>query len=322
MRPTLPRWISVGIALACITVATDARQVSEPGSGQNLAAFEGLYDYHGDSTLFIVAGDDRLVAIIGDAKYPLRATGVDAFVNPGGDPIPFLRDADGRVVAFKEGDQTYRRRSAFVPPEARGNCSSRDRGAMDARSRTTMSGLPNSVMAFGPRGRTRHASREDCGAARERRHRRHLSGCPFDLDLPQGRVDAGRILLWLRPATAAPDALAHQERDLSVRGSWPSTEDCSAPTSLSLRFSATAAYANPDPRKARVTLIDLLSNQSGFACDDHDGGSPGNEVKLYETADWAKAFVDLPMVADPGTVGRYCSGGILAAGRISRARCR
>jgi CubicO group peptidase (beta-lactamase class C family) len=77
-----------------------------------------------------------------------------------------------------------------------------------------------------------------------------------------------------------------------------------------------AAYKNPDERKARVTVTDLLSNQSGFACNDHDPDSPGNEVKLYETPDWAKAFVDLPMVADPGTVGRYCSGGIITTGRI------
>src|SRR5262249_6808850 len=40
------------------------------------------------------------------------------------------------------------------------------------------------------------------------------------------------------------------------------------------------------------------------------------ETKLYETADWAKAFVDLPLVADPGTVGRYCSGGFFTAGHI------
>ena len=77
-----------------------------------------------------------------------------------------------------------------------------------------------------------------------------------------------------------------------------------------------SAYRNPDPRKAKVTLLDLLSNQSGFACNDHDSDSPGNELKIYPTRDWPKAFVDLPMVADPGTVGRYCSAGFFAAGRI------
>jgi CubicO group peptidase (beta-lactamase class C family) len=77
-----------------------------------------------------------------------------------------------------------------------------------------------------------------------------------------------------------------------------------------------ASYANPDPRKARITLLDLLSNQSGLACDDRDGSSPGNEVKLYESDDWPRALVDLPMIADPGTVGRYCSGGFFTVGRI------
>jgi CubicO group peptidase (beta-lactamase class C family) len=76
------------------------------------------------------------------------------------------------------------------------------------------------------------------------------------------------------------------------------------------------AYQNPDPRKATVTLTDLLSHRSGLACDDRDADSPGNEVKLYETPDWAKAFVDLPMVADRGAVARSCSGGIITAGRI------
>jgi CubicO group peptidase (beta-lactamase class C family) len=37
---------------------------------------------------------------------------------------------------------------------------------------------------------------------------------------------------------------------------------------------------------------------------------------LYETEDWPKAFVDLPMAGDPGVVGRYCSGGFFTAGRI------
>jgi CubicO group peptidase (beta-lactamase class C family) len=77
-----------------------------------------------------------------------------------------------------------------------------------------------------------------------------------------------------------------------------------------------ASIANPDPRKERITLTDLLSNQSGLACDDRDGASPGNEVKLYDTGDWAKAFVDLPALAEPGTIGRYCSFGFKAAGRM------
>src|SRR5690606_19334946 len=76
-----------------------------------------------------------------------------------------------------------------------------------------------------------------------------------------------------------------------------------------------ATIANPDPRQERITLLHRLSNPSGLACDDRDAASPGAEVKLYDTDDWPKAFVDLPVLAEPGTVGRYCSFGFMAAGR-------
>jgi CubicO group peptidase (beta-lactamase class C family) len=76
------------------------------------------------------------------------------------------------------------------------------------------------------------------------------------------------------------------------------------------------AAAGSDPRKSRITLTHLLSHSSGLACNDHDGNSPGNEAKLYEQPDWIRAFVQLPMLDEPGHVAHYCSGGILAAGRM------
>ena len=86
------------------------------------------------------------------------------------------------------------------------------------------------------------------------------------------------------------------------------------------------ALANPDPRKARITTLDLLSHRSGLACNDYDGTSPGNEVRLYEAPDWVKAFLDLPMATDPNTVAHYCSGGMfttdLAKARITAIRCQ
>ena len=56
--------------------------------------------------------------------------------------------------------------------------------------------------------------------------------------------------------------------------------------------------------------------RSGLECDDWDGRSPGNESRVYRSADWVKYVLDLPMVEPPGTRGRYCSGNVLVAGRI------
>ena len=89
-----------------------------------------------------------------------------------------------------------------------------------------------------------------------------------------------------------------------------------ARTSPCSRNSPYSEYANPDPRKTRITLGDLLTMRSGLACDDYDGRSPGRETLLYESPDWVKATLDLPVIADPGSTARYCSGGVAVAGRV------
>jgi CubicO group peptidase (beta-lactamase class C family) len=75
-------------------------------------------------------------------------------------------------------------------------------------------------------------------------------------------------------------------------------------------------HANPDPRKTALTFRDLLTMRSGLACDDWNGNSPGNESRVYQSADWVKFVIDLPIADDPGTRGQYCSGNVVVAGRI------
>ena len=68
-------------------------------------------------------------------------------------------------------------------------------------------------------------------------------------------------------------------------------------------------FANPDPRKAQITLAHLMTHTAGFACNDNDDASPGNEDTMQsqrEQPDWWKYTLDLPMAHDPGT--RYAYG--------------
>jgi CubicO group peptidase (beta-lactamase class C family) len=76
------------------------------------------------------------------------------------------------------------------------------------------------------------------------------------------------------------------------------------------------SYANPDPRKASITLNNFLSMSSGLDCNDHSSTSPGRETVLDDLPDWVKATLDLPMINDPGTKGYYCSGGVSVVGRL------
>ncbi|HEY7500521.1 MAG TPA: serine hydrolase [Vicinamibacterales bacterium] len=313
------RRLLFALLLSLAALATPRSQtlpITPPASSMNLAEFEGLYEYRDGSTLYMVAGGGRLLAIIGDGKYPLRPGGPDTFTNGSGDMIPFTRDGSGRVVAFSERGDTFRRRSANVPPDVRALFEPRPRGP-DGKPRayryTPPARLPDGI-------RVAEATAKDFPPDAADR----LVNGVIDGTYP----DVRSILVYHRNALRLEEYFYGFERDRphQMRSLTKSIVSLLAGVAVDRKLLRAnepvldklgyGSYGNPDPRKARITLTDLLSNRSGLACNDHDGASPGNEVKLYEAADWPKAFVDLPMTADPGTVGRYCSGGFFTVGRI------
>lgn len=81
--------------------------------------------------------------------------------------------------------------------------------------------------------------------------------------------------------------------------------------------------AHPDPRKAKITIAQLLTHTTGLTCDDNDDASPGNESLLWSQRaqpDLWKYTLDLAMAHDPGTRYAYCSAGInLVGGALTAA---
>lgn len=319
MQSVLERVFAVVLLFAVAsTVATAQEQTAQlpHPPPRDLAEFEGHYAYRDGGTLFMVASHQHLVAIIGESKYVIRPAGVDTFTNGGGDPIRFLRDSRGRIAAFEEGGDTFGRLSPDVSVTARLLLEPRPAGPEGRPIAYRYE--PPARMQDGIR--TGEAGPESLPRAVAER----LVNGVIDGTYP----DVRSILVHHKGALRLEEYFygydagrTHQMRSLTksvvslLAGAAVDRELLRAdePVLARLGYGITA---NPDPRKTKVTLTDLLSNQSGFACDDHDGASPGNEVKVYEAADWVKAFLDLPMVADPGTVGHYCSAGIITAGRI------
>lgn len=84
-------------------------------------------------------------------------------------------------------------------------------------------------------------------------------------------------------------------------------------------------FANPDPRKVRITLAHLMTHTSGLACDDNAENpiSPGNEDLMQSQRtqpDWWKYTLDLPMAHEPGVRYAYCSGNMnLMGGALTTA---
>jgi CubicO group peptidase (beta-lactamase class C family) len=283
-----------------------------------LGEYEGHYEYRDGLSVYMVAQGEQLVAIIDQSKYLLRRAGPDKFLNPAGDAIPFHRDAGRRVVAFEEYSQRFARLSSDVPKSARMLLQPRAPGpdglpiiyryqAPPRLEDGIEVGQPGPGPGTVPREVAERLVNEviDGRSADVRSllvwHQGRLVieeyFYGFDRDRPHGMRSFSKSVISLLVGAAIDRGLLRDDEPTLARLGLPPPR-------------------NPDPRKSRITVSQLLSNQSGLACNEHDQGSPGSEIRLFETDDWVRTFFDLPMLDDPGTVARYCSGGFFAAGRL------
>jgi CubicO group peptidase (beta-lactamase class C family) len=259
-----------------------------------------------------IVADSELYAILGEAKYKLPAVRADVFKNGGGQEIPFRRDARGRVTGFEEAGVFHARLSDKVKSESAELIRPRPAGTAykyhpprDAHDGIPVGDIAKSELGVATANAIVHGV---------------LDGTWKDVHsmllFHHGRLvmeeyfygyTAARTHEMRSATKSVVSALAGIAID---RGALPGVNE---PVLPHLNYTS---YANPDPRKAKITLSNFLSMSSGLDCNDHSSDSPGRETVIDDMPDWVKATMDLPMIHAPGTQGFYCSGGVAVVGRV------
>ncbi|HYC90212.1 MAG TPA: serine hydrolase [Thermoanaerobaculia bacterium] len=73
-------------------------------------------------------------------------------------------------------------------------------------------------------------------------------------------------------------------------------------------------HGNPDPRKEKITVRNLITMNSMLECNDWNDYSRGNEERMYLIEDWAGFYLDLPIRS--GKDYSYCTSGVFVLGQV------
>jgi CubicO group peptidase (beta-lactamase class C family) len=295
-----------------ITLAGGFKGQQTVASG--LADYVGTYADAPSHTLEIVDGDG-LFAVLDEAEYSLRPSGVDQFTTMIGQTVSFPRDASGKVIGYEQNGAFHPRVSTTITPESAALARPRPKGQdSPADYRYHPPADLHDGIAVGD------IAQSDLGVATASAIVRAI------LDGTYKRVHS--VLLYQRGKLVLEEyfygySAGRTQQLRSATKSVVSTLagiaiDRGALTGVNERvlpLMSYETYDHPDPRKAAMTLDNFLSMSSGLDCNDHSSTSPGRETEIDNQPDWVKATLDLPMINDPGTRAYYCSGGVAVVGQ-------
>jgi len=325
MRANLPRLKGVrGLTALLIFLApfSPALWPAEPAAPaeMNLKEFEGRYDYFNQAQIQFAQSprDGALNAIIDEARYPLKTISSGVFQDRQGSRVIFERGAGGEITGYRlcqeKSTNFFQRISGADFPASMWYARRLDGGAPQEFQYSMPSDLKDGLEAGSLTGAKLNPQfiKEMVEQISHEKHRNIHSVLI---------IRNGRLVLEEYFYQYGPDKL-HQLRSATksivstLVGIAIDKKLIKSKDEKVLSFFPEYEVKNLSEEKRAVTIAHLLANQSGLDCDDTDQASPGNEIKMGASPDWAKFTLDLPMLQPPGETGRYCSGGVILLGRI------
>jgi CubicO group peptidase (beta-lactamase class C family) len=283
---------------------------------QQLKTYEGLYEYTNHTTLKIAASprDTLLYAIINESRYKLRTLNNDLFADMTNNEVRFLRDASNEVAGYVVNKDTFKllSKNVFFP------------AAMWYARLTTAGNFNYTWKQPGnDKGGLPTGSIEKSGL-------NTLLLAQMMRKIVDGTYPNVHSVLIIKDGRLVFEEYFYEYDKNSLHELRSATKSfVSALTGIAidkgfiagtnktvLSYFPEYSLSNLSAEKKRITIENLLTNQSGLDCDVANDQSVGNETTMSNSNDWVKFTLDLPMVDTPGGRGMYCSGNPITLGRI------
>jgi CubicO group peptidase (beta-lactamase class C family) len=282
-------------------------------SYKQLKEYEGIYDYAGHLKVSFAASpkDTALVAIINQSEYVLKNESPDVF-STSYDTIHFFRDAHNLPAGYISKKETFRllSKNVFFPetmwyPRLKGKDVYQYEIPENLTDGLIVGNINKTVL--------------DTALLREMMQK-IINGTYPNVHSVLIIID-GKLVFEqyfyqytkdsLQELRSASKSVFSALAGIAIDKGFIKSKD--EPV---LSFFPEYTLSNMSDAKKRITVQNLLTQQTGLDCDISNTKSEGNETTMDYSDDWVKFTLDLPVIDTPGGKGMYCSGNPITLGRI------
>ena len=278
---------------------------------EKLKEYDGLYEYLNNGTIRMGASpkDTILYAIINESKYKLKAFEKDIFLNMSNEKVTFYRNKSKEIAGYITGKDSFKLKHKVDYPKSIWY----PRLSKDIKYRKPIN------LKDGLKVGTIEKSGLDPKLITD------LMTKIIDGTYPNVHsvliIKDNKLVLEEYFYEYNKDSL-HELRSATksffsaLAGIAIDKKIIKSTNEKVLSFFPEYNFENNSDLKKQITIENLLTNESGLDCDASNPKTVGNETTMNNSDDWIKFTFDLPMIANPGENGMYCSGNPIAVGEI------
>ncbi|MFY7938205.1 MAG: serine hydrolase domain-containing protein [Flavobacterium sp.] len=281
-----------------------------------LKEYEGLFEYINNSTLKIAASpkDTVLYAIINESKYSLTPFDKDVFMTMSKDKVIFFRNSKNKVAGYYTGNDTLKLLDRKIKFPKQMWYPRLSKNQNDKYSYQQPKQINDGLITG--------------NVAKTVLDKNLLN--EMIQKIIDGKYPNVHSILIVKDGKLVFEEYFYEHDKKKLHELRSATKSfVSALTGIAIdkgfiksKNEKVLAYfpeyliENNSDNKQKITIENLLTNQSGLDCDVSNPNSVGNETTMNNTDDWVKFTLNLPMSDSAGGKGMYCSGNPITLGRI------